>query len=468
MVGADPEIASWLRRPDAPDKVLLFANSRRRCDELFVSLQGVCDHVVLLHYSNLDAGERADTELLLRRSPRAVCVATSTLELGIDIGDIDTVVLADAPWSALSLVQRVGRSGRRAGEASAVAFAPDDRTLLRVLASWGTDAAEAPGDGLLSRYPSVAVQQAITLTRGSPRLRLRPDRLSSSFEDSPALEGNDATDVLEQLRHDGVLVEHPLSRSYEFAANTPHSDSYERWSNFARDRASWLLAHKGQTMSAVEFDQPADRGDVILFGGRCWRVTSVNVVPTGLVPNPVRIHYSDAPPLVASALASRMRDLFIADDMPAQAMLEAVCATRMAGLRERLGPVVRGGGVPVVWNERGRKLLTFAGTRANLLLRSVIVGASRVDEIGIELERDLPLVELAEIVPPYEEILESARRGWRRLANSVTTTRWHEMLPTHLRRTEVISQLDGTGVAAAIETLRQGHVVPVEGFGTSL
>ena len=49
----------------------------------------------------------------MKQSPVAVCVATSTLEIGIDIGDIDLVVLADPPWSLESLHQRVGRGSRR-------------------------------------------------------------------------------------------------------------------------------------------------------------------------------------------------------------------------------------------------------------------------------------------------------------------------------------------------------------------
>ena len=93
----------------------------------------------MLHYSNLEAGERSDTETCCGAVSRAICVATSTLELGIDIGDIDAVALADAPWSSLSLVQRVGRAGRRSGNAAATAFVEDDRTLLRVLASWSAD-----------------------------------------------------------------------------------------------------------------------------------------------------------------------------------------------------------------------------------------------------------------------------------------------------------------------------------------
>ena len=70
----------------------------------------------LPHHANLSREHRTDLEksLKTRRTTTAIC--TSTLELGIDIGDIDCVAQIGPPFSVASLRQRLGRSGRRPGQ----------------------------------------------------------------------------------------------------------------------------------------------------------------------------------------------------------------------------------------------------------------------------------------------------------------------------------------------------------------
>ena len=95
-------------------KILLFANSRSACDRLFALLgqQGRFSGTCGLHYSNLKPRERRAVERNFRKNPHALCVATSTLELGIDVGDVDAVVLYEPPDSVSAFLQRIGRANR--------------------------------------------------------------------------------------------------------------------------------------------------------------------------------------------------------------------------------------------------------------------------------------------------------------------------------------------------------------------
>ncbi|MCF8039177.1 MAG: DEAD/DEAH box helicase, partial [Desulfohalobiaceae bacterium] len=95
-------------------KILLFANSRNTCDRLFALLgaQGSFSGACGLHYSNLKPERRRDVEHHFRQNPHALCVATSTLELGIDVGDVDAVVLYEPPDSVSAFLQRIGRASR--------------------------------------------------------------------------------------------------------------------------------------------------------------------------------------------------------------------------------------------------------------------------------------------------------------------------------------------------------------------
>ncbi|WP_245574632.1 DEAD/DEAH box helicase [Actinomyces dentalis] len=90
------------------------------------------------HTSLLTADERARVENGFKRPEQApgdpnVLVATPTLEMGIDIGDLSTVMLGSLPATVASYVQRVGRAGRRSGSALALAYVPGRRHQLPVL-----------------------------------------------------------------------------------------------------------------------------------------------------------------------------------------------------------------------------------------------------------------------------------------------------------------------------------------------
>jgi superfamily II DNA/RNA helicase len=97
-------------------KLLLFANSRSHCDRLFALLrhQGYLQQSTYLHYSNLKPRQRQEVERQFQRRAQALCIATSTLELGIDIGDVDAAVLYEPPESVTTFVQRLGRANRQA------------------------------------------------------------------------------------------------------------------------------------------------------------------------------------------------------------------------------------------------------------------------------------------------------------------------------------------------------------------
>ncbi|MFC5472246.1 DEAD/DEAH box helicase [Cohnella suwonensis] len=98
---------------------LLFVNSRRLCERLCLRLN---DHVgyemARSHHGSLSKELRLDVEKQLKEGKLRCIVATSSLELGIDIGHIDRVIQIDSPQEAARGIQRIGRAGHAVGEAS--------------------------------------------------------------------------------------------------------------------------------------------------------------------------------------------------------------------------------------------------------------------------------------------------------------------------------------------------------------
>ncbi len=102
---------------------LIFAGSRQRVEWYADALREMSEKARLPteffpHHANLSREHRLDLEKRLKTHPAATAVCTSTLELGIDIGDITCVAQIGTPFSVASLRQRLGRSGRRASQPS--------------------------------------------------------------------------------------------------------------------------------------------------------------------------------------------------------------------------------------------------------------------------------------------------------------------------------------------------------------
>ena len=117
------ETARGIVRACRGTTTLVFANAKSQIEQLADQLRtevesmGVADEIVV-HHGSLSKELRESAEDRLRADRPCTAVCSNTLELGIDIGQVDGVVQVSAPWSVASLVQRVGRSGRRVGEAS--------------------------------------------------------------------------------------------------------------------------------------------------------------------------------------------------------------------------------------------------------------------------------------------------------------------------------------------------------------
>jgi ATP-dependent helicase Lhr and Lhr-like helicase len=145
-------------------KSIGFVRTRARAEEMAAlldrgHLRGLC----LVHHGSTSSAIRRETEERLRRLPVAMVVATTTLEVGIDIGDVDTCILFDAPPDASALVQRAGRAGRRSG-LRRVLYVTDlfDRAVEfgRLIARSGSSRSVAPGDA--RPFLSACFQQAVS------------------------------------------------------------------------------------------------------------------------------------------------------------------------------------------------------------------------------------------------------------------------------------------------------------------
>ena len=108
-------IISYIRDDNTTSPILLFTNSRGEAEMLATTLKHHTDIPIEMHHGSLSKQVRQETESALRRGQRGIVVCTSSLELGIDIGDVDLVIHYGSPRQVSKLIQRIGRSRHHIG-----------------------------------------------------------------------------------------------------------------------------------------------------------------------------------------------------------------------------------------------------------------------------------------------------------------------------------------------------------------
>lgn len=161
---------------------LVFANSRRLCEKItHLVNEGEPNPVAYAHHGSLSREIRNEVERKLKDGNLRAIVATNSLELGIDIGVLDEVVLVQAPPSFSASIQRIGRAGHRVGEVSRgtlLPIQPQDILQTAVLAAGILDRdieavhpVESPLDVLAQIIVSMVGVQARDIDELFARLR---------------------------------------------------------------------------------------------------------------------------------------------------------------------------------------------------------------------------------------------------------------------------------------------------------
>ena len=129
-----PALAETAARMSKPGKSLFFCQSRA-ITEVVAEHMRRAGTEVFVHHSSVSQEERQLAEARFNHGMSACIVCTSTLELGIDVGDLDRVFQAEAPATVCSFLQRMGRTGRRAGQvANTTFFCETDDGVLQAIA----------------------------------------------------------------------------------------------------------------------------------------------------------------------------------------------------------------------------------------------------------------------------------------------------------------------------------------------
>ena len=253
-------------------KALWFCNTRAAVEQVSAGLATIWppDRIVA-HHGSLERSNRRESEAALRDWTWGICVATMTLEVGVDIGDVDAVVLDGPPRTVSAFVQRVGRGSRREGRVTAIGLCreEDDEQAFELLASLASEGRIEPIE--TRPDPSVAVQQILSLVYGAPKGVSR-DGLGAIME--PVVDSVALSMVLTHLEEKGYIE---LGRGL-VRATTKTMDMGEKGrihSNIANVAEKVLKDARtgkaiGSSLMQVEI------GQLVVIGGRTRKVVGVD------------------------------------------------------------------------------------------------------------------------------------------------------------------------------------------------
>lgn len=459
-------------------KRLVFADSRRAVESLGQELRQLGVDAYVTH-SSLSRDERRDAEYAFELGRDCVIVATSALELGIDIGDLDHVLQIDSPTSVASFLQRMGRTGRRDDMAPNCTFlATTDEglwTASAIVALFRRGFVESVS--IRRRAAHLLAHQLMALAIQEHGIRTG-DWWAWLEHAAPfqALTAEDRAAVVAHMIAEDILID--VDGRYTLGEKGEKRYGFRNFSElyavFSTPR-SMTVMHGHVEVGSIDasFAQQEDLAKLTFsLGARAWRAIAIDWESSIVRVEPSQdahaARWFGRATLLSSALCGAICEVLTGaepDPTWSQRARERMASIRLE--HSFLAPDV----MTLEGEPLGYRLWTFAGGRANNLLARVLEAelgekvtsgnlAIRIRGKAGESEAGLrtALRELAEHGRPTDE--ETGR-----FVNTVAKARlskFEPCLPERLLARHIADYtLDATGARAALAmTIRSGAEVP--------
>ncbi|MEV4822046.1 DEAD/DEAH box helicase [Micromonospora sp. NPDC049274] len=381
-------------------KRLVFCDSRALVEDLGQRLRAL-NVTTFLSHASLSIDERRRAEEAFAQERDCVIVATSTLELGIDVGDLDRVIQINAPRSVAAFLQRIGRTGRRPGSSRNCLFLTlDGEGLLHaagLLNLWAQGWVEPVVPPPEPRH--IVAQQLLALA-------LQKHRVGDNLW---AQEWNGLSPFDKSAE---VIVRHLVQHGYLDVDSGMLFIGPEAELRFGRRHFMEMLA---VFTAPPQFTVLAGRTEIgrtdpalltakvfgprlLLLAGRSWRVTYIDWKRRRCFVEPAEgggkalWMTNGSPQGLSYQMVRSMRDVLLGAEPPVA--LTGRAKTRLADLRDDATSVVHPGGTVVVRDGDDEvRWWTWAGFRANATLIATLSEladpAQRYDDASIRLRADV-------------------------------------------------------------------------------
>ena len=383
-------------------KSLFFCQSRALTEAIADHMRG--DSIeVFVHHGSVSKEERYAAEERFARGTNACIVATSTLELGIDVGGLDLTFQANAPSTVSSFLQRMGRTGRREGTVANMTFLCEDavsvvqNTALVLLAAQGW--VESVRDE--TRAWPVLVHQLLAMTQEHGGISVeRCWKVLSRVPDFRGIAEEEYLALVEHMKREGFLFESGGLLSMGAAAERAFGKKnfLELYAVFSSPVLYKVQTESRRDLGSLEqnfVDRLVEQMSTFLLGGRAWLVVSLNheerIVRVRSAPRGKQPSWGGfVPQFLGLRLCQQMKEVLTSDqEYP---FLDAKAKAALAEWRGELGETLARPGDALSFDGKTLLWWTFAGGRVNQTLKYAIEwkGGWKVvpDNFALKIEGD--------------------------------------------------------------------------------
>ena len=457
-------------------KVLIFPNSRGNAEEIAVKLKKTAERnnghpFYFSHHSSVDKELREYIEHFAKNNERQYfCIAcTSTLELGIDIGSVDMVVQIDSTFSVASLIQRVGRSGRKESiKSNLLLYATEHWQLLQSIACWQLYK-ESFIEPIYSQTKpfDIHFQQILSILRETSGCnkealitRLKSNaafaNLSLSEIESLILYMIGA-DYVEDLKRELII-------GYEGEKLVNSREFYSVFETLP----TFKVIHSGKSIGDIPFSPMITEGENMLLAARIWKIMDVDMDAKKIFVVPA---YDGKKPMffgeggnVHLSVRKKMLEILYSDFENSGAYEDsAISIINEMQLFFKPFPVNDfDNDRPIVIKEKSIEFYTFSGTKINKTISFLLK--------SIGLENDLhdseSMIEIKSCEKGIDKVIDSLRKEILNIGDYVEKviketpaffifSKWGKYLPGDLNKAYILeTYFDISGMADFINNLR--------------
>ncbi len=454
-VGSAENAAIVISRLHRGEKRLVFVDSRARVEELATQLRER-DVTTFISHGSLGREERHAAETAFAEARDCVIVATSTLELGIDVGDLDRVIQVDAPGSVAGFLQRLGRTGRRSGTVPNALFltTDEDEFLLAtgLLKAWEDGFVEPLRAPALPLHLLAQQLLALVLQEGGVGRNTWLEWLGV-----PCILGDDvsswADEIVDHLLTEEILFEDGgvLGIGPEGERRFGRRNFLELMAVFTDPPTLRVLAGRrelGTIHSKVLTIDPGEgEAPILLLGGRSWHVEDVDwrrkVVQVVPAERRGKARWLGGGRGTGFEVAQAIRQVLAGQDLGV-VQLSRRALDRLNRLRDEFRWVGRGEGTVVHTGPDGTVgWWTFAGTDANLWLARAIddLRARHIQDDPLEIRLDLDATADGVRERLLQVDIEQLSLADQVVDAAIDALKFHDALPTLLATQVVVERL---------------------------
>lgn len=428
-----------------------------------------------MHYSTLERKEREYVESQFKASEFAICIATTTLELGIDIGSIEVIILYEPPQSVTSFLQRIGRGSRRGGKTWVIMTPKNNLELLQFCAL--TSLAK---EGIIENTPpgqfySVLIQQIFSIIAAKHQHRVHKSEIEEICNSFSWIQPEEINLIMQRLTNQRYLHHEVRWSSYQMG---PILESlYNKmtiFSNISNGESGIQVFHEGRRLASLPLPGvQLQLGAVILFAGRYWKITSVGearitVGLTSPVSSPIRPSYGKGGGNYMSSIVAQKIKMVLSRKADLLGFnLDRATQSCLNDLQDKINPESFQECIFQVRMASKYFYYTFAGGVENKILQLLFSKLGYECQLmrnaeGIAIYSDEPLD--FSLIPDYEyQIKEIIHDFWQSFLPLVSTGPFFNLLHISLKKKEVLSQIDYEGIVSNVVVMRNRPVMPISG-----